>query len=60
MNLSGDSVAQMIKGFNLSIDDLIIICDDMDIGLGRIRIRDKGEFRGAQGVKVYNRCPWDR
>ncbi|MEK6657762.1 MAG: aminoacyl-tRNA hydrolase [Nitrospirota bacterium] len=51
MNLSGDSVAQMIKGFNLSIDDLIIICDDMDIGLGRIRIRDKGSSGGHRGLK---------
>lgn len=51
MNLSGDSVAQMIKGFNLSADDLIIIYDDMDMDIGRIRIRDKGSHGGHRGVR---------
>lgn len=51
MNLSGDSVAQMIKGFNLSADDLIIIHDDMDMDIGRLRIRDKGSHGGHRGIK---------
>ncbi|MBI5631989.1 MAG: aminoacyl-tRNA hydrolase [Nitrospirae bacterium] len=51
MNLSGDSVVQMIKGFNLSADDLIVIYDDMDMDIGRIRIRDKGSHGGHRGVK---------
>lgn len=51
MNLSGDSAAQMIKGFNLSADDLIIIYDDMDMDIGRIRIRDKGSHGGHRGVR---------
>lgn len=51
MNLSGDSVAQMVKGFNLSADDLIIIYDDMDTDIGRLRIRDKGSHGGHRGIK---------
>ncbi len=51
MNLSGDSVVQMLKGFNLSTDDLIVIYDDMDMELGRIRIRDKGSSGGHRGAK---------
>ncbi len=51
MNLSGDSVAQMIKGFNLSADDLIIIYDDMDLDIGRLRIKDKGSHGGHRGIK---------
>ncbi|MFZ3065857.1 MAG: aminoacyl-tRNA hydrolase [Nitrospirota bacterium] len=51
MNLSGDSVAQMIKGLNLSADDLIIIHDDMDTEVGRLRIRDKGSHGGHRGIK---------
>ncbi len=51
MNLSGDSVALMLKGFNLSADDLIIIYDDMDMDIGRLRIRDKGSHGGHRGVK---------
>ncbi len=51
MNLSGDSAAQMIKGLNLSADDLIIIYDDMDTDIGRLRIRDKGSHGGHRGIK---------
>lgn len=51
MNLSGDPVALMLKGFNLSADDLIIIYDDMDMDIGRIRIRDKGSHGGHRGVR---------
>ncbi|OGW48655.1 MAG: aminoacyl-tRNA hydrolase [Nitrospirae bacterium RBG_19FT_COMBO_42_15] len=51
MNLSGESVVLMLKGFNLSADDLIIIHDDMDMDIGRLRIRDKGSHGGHRGIK---------
>ena len=51
MNLSGESVILMLKGFNLSADDLIIIHDDMDMDIGRLRIRDKGSHGGHKGIK---------
>ncbi|GAH36110.1 unnamed protein product, partial [marine sediment metagenome] len=37
MNLSGQSVGLLIKRFDISLDDLIIIHDDLDLPLGKIR-----------------------
>src|SRR3989338_7816522 len=39
MNLSGQAVSRLVKKFNISLDDLIVIHDDLDLPVGRIRIR---------------------
>ncbi len=51
MNLSGSAVASMLKAFNLRVTDLIVIHDDMDIELGKMRIRTKGSSGGHRGIK---------
>lgn len=51
MNLSGDSVAPVVKYHNASADDLVVIQDDIDLPAGRIRIRKGGSCGGHNGVR---------
>lgn len=51
MNLSGDSVAPVVKYHNATTADLIVVQDDIDIPLGRIRIRKNGSCGGHNGIR---------
>ncbi len=51
MNLSGDSVAPVVKYHNSTPADLIVISDDIDLPVGRIRIRRGGSAGGHNGLK---------
>ena len=50
MNLSGKSVGDLLKREGASIDDIIVICDDINLKLGRIRVRKKGSAGGHKGL----------
>ncbi len=50
MNRSGQSVSLLVKKFNVSLDNLIVIHDDLDLPLGKIRIRQGGSAGGHKGV----------
>ena len=50
MNRSGRSVSLLIKKFDVSLDNLIVIHDDLDLPLGKIRIRQSGSSGGHKGV----------
>lgn len=56
MNLSGKSVSAVISRFYLTYQDLLVIHDDMDLPLGRIRIREKGGSGGHRGVASIIQC----
>jgi PTH1 family peptidyl-tRNA hydrolase len=51
MNLSGLSVAALLQEFELVIEDLIVLYDELAIPLGTIRIRERGSAAGHNGVK---------
>ncbi|MCI8309144.1 MAG: aminoacyl-tRNA hydrolase [Clostridia bacterium] len=51
MNLSGKSVIQFINFYKISLDDLIVIYDDMDIDISKIRIRKSGSPGSHNGMK---------
>ena len=51
MNSSGQSVSRLIQRFNVNLDDLLVICDDLDLPLGKIRIRHGGGSGGHKGVE---------
>ena len=51
MNLSGKSVIEFVKFYKISLEDLIIIYDDMDIEISKIRIRKSGSPGTHNGMK---------
>ena len=51
MNLSGDSVAPAVRYHNATPADLLVISDDIDLPVGRLRIRVGGSARGHNGLK---------
>lgn len=51
MNLSGDSVYKVLNYYNIDVNDLIVIYDDMDLAVGQIRIRKNGSAGGHNGMK---------
>lgn len=51
MNLSGEVVAKFIQYFNISIEDTLIIVDDLDINCGDIKLKPKGSSGGHNGLK---------
>jgi PTH1 family peptidyl-tRNA hydrolase len=50
MNRSGQSVILLVKKFKISLDDLIVIHDDLDLPQGKIRIRFNGGSAGHKGI----------
>ena len=51
MNLSGDSIAPVVKYHNAAPSDLLVVQDDIDLAAGRIRIRKGGSSGGHNGIK---------
>jgi PTH1 family peptidyl-tRNA hydrolase len=50
MNLSGKSVACLVRKYNVPSSDLLVIYDDLDLPLGRIRLRHSGSSGGHKGM----------
>ena len=51
MNDSGRSIRAALDWFDLGIDQLIVLVDDMDLPLGRLRLRAQGGAGGHNGLK---------
>jgi len=51
MNLSGEAVSALVRRYKLSAKDILVIYDDLDLPLGKIRIREKGSSGGHNGLK---------
>lgn len=51
MNLSGESVREIIDYYKAKESDLIIIYDDISLAVGQLRIRAKGSAGGHNGIK---------
>ena len=56
INNSGFSVKHIMNYYKISIDDIIIIYDDIDLDLGNIRFKPSGADGGHKGIKsiIYN------
>ena len=50
MNLSGKSVACLVRKHNIPLSDLLVIYDDLDLPLGKIRLRQSGSSGGHKGM----------
>jgi len=51
MNLSGVAVKALLKKFKITPEDLLVVCDDLDLELGRMKIRPTGSSAGQRGIK---------
>ncbi|MBQ8893501.1 MAG: aminoacyl-tRNA hydrolase [Clostridia bacterium] len=51
MNLSGNAVNEVGSFYKIPQDHIIVICDDVSLDVGRMRIRDKGSDGGHNGLK---------
>lgn len=51
MNLSGESVAPVVKYHNATASDLLVIQDDIDLAVGRLRVRKGGSCGGHNGIR---------
>ena len=51
MNLSGMSVARLLGKYSLSVEDLIVLVDEVNLPLGSLRVRPEGSAGGHNGLK---------
>ncbi len=51
MNLSGGSVSLLLKKYNLNPENMLVVFDDLDLELGRIRIKPRGSSGGHKGAE---------
>lgn len=51
MNCSGFSILTILNWYKIDLSNLIVVYDDMDINLGKIRFRPDGSDGGHKGVK---------
>jgi PTH1 family peptidyl-tRNA hydrolase len=51
MNNSGRAVRHIIEDFSLTVEQLLIICDDFNLPFGAFRFRQKGSDGGHKGLK---------
>jgi peptidyl-tRNA hydrolase, PTH1 family len=51
MNLSGLSVGRLISRYRISLENLLVLVDDVTIPLGTLRIRGRGSAGGHNGLK---------
>lgn len=61
MNLSGEAVRLLMKKYAIDIADLLVVCDDLDIEFGTIRLKAGGSSAGHRGIEsIINSLGTDR
>ena len=68
MNLSGESVVELVNWYKCPLDHMVVVYDDIDLPAGKIRIRAKGSagtHNGMRniiyicwGVTISRACAW--
>lgn len=56
MNLSGESIREILDYYKCDVRDLIVIYDDISLDVGKLRIRAKGSAGGHNGIKSIISC----
>jgi PTH1 family peptidyl-tRNA hydrolase len=51
MNLSGQCVRQIMDFYQLPGEDLLVVCDDINLPLGKLRVRPRGTHGGHNGLR---------
>lgn len=56
MNLSGDAVVQFVNYYDIELDDILIIHDDLDLNFGTYKLKKNSSAGGHNGIKsIINR-----
>lgn len=56
MNRSGIAVREVLQRYQESPENLVVIYDDLDLNIGRLRIRKQGGHGGHKGIKSIIEC----
>jgi PTH1 family peptidyl-tRNA hydrolase len=51
MNLSGRCVRQIMDYYQVALSDLLVVCDDINLPLGKLRVRARGTHGGHNGLR---------
>ena len=51
MNLSGNSVIKIINYYNIDINDILVVCDDLDLLVGNFKLKSDGSCGGHNGLR---------
>lgn len=51
MNLSGESIRPLMDFYKLDVEDFVVMYDDLDLPVGKLRLRMKGSAGGHNGIK---------
>jgi PTH1 family peptidyl-tRNA hydrolase len=51
MNLSGRCVRQVLQFYKIDLADMLVVCDDLALPLGKLRIRGGGSDGGQKGLR---------
>jgi len=51
MNASGEAIGQLCRFFKIAVADLLVVCDDVNLPLGRLRARVSGTEGGHNGLR---------
>ena len=56
MNLSGSVVSKYVSYYKISLDDILVIQDDLDMEFGRVKFVFNSSSGGHNGIKDIERC----
>jgi PTH1 family peptidyl-tRNA hydrolase len=56
MNLSGETLIDIYQYYKVELEDIIVVYDDIDLDVGKIRIRKKGSAGSHNGMKSIIKC----
>lgn len=51
MNNSGDAVSQIVRFYKIPLNRIIVVCDDINLDIGKIRIKRNGSDGGQKGMR---------
>ncbi|MCC0739626.1 aminoacyl-tRNA hydrolase [Clostridioides sp. ZZV14-5902] len=56
MNLSGETLIDIYKYYKVDLNNIVVVYDDIDLDVGKIRIRKKGSGGTHNGMKSITKC----
>lgn len=56
MNKSGGSVAEIVKFYKIPLENIAVFYDELDLPLGKVRVKIGGGSGGHNGIKDLDRC----